>query len=395
MKKRNLFVLGALALGLGFSVRVFSEDANYAQMVKAEGVSGEVKLYFGDNLWSKDACNVSVYFYNETDYSPKKEGWGTYVSVSQGQFEADVSYNFDWTPNKMIAVRYDANFSQSSWEGNRWGDGGSKWGQAPSDGGYNLADHISITDWNYGDTEYPYVVSSETSWGSKLDLNGVKLNGEKHFEYFSDSVSFVENEEFKIFTHGDYCNGYSLADVVQGYFTRENEGANIKCVVSGTYSLYFDSINKSVHITDPALAAADKFAQDFLGANCDASRSNWGDLADEFNALSPEAQALLVDEEHVSHDANIEGYIKRAVQRYDYVLERYHINSANTDELGYEDFMGRATKINLSPRMNPISIFAEGESSNAIVATLIIVSLLATGGALLFLRKRKSNYLGR
>ena len=390
MKKGKLF----LALGLSFTF-AFGLGATLSldrdvQAVQAEGASGTVKVYLNSN-WSEAACNISVYFFDD---DAGKNGWGSYVAVPQGQFEVDVSYNLDWTPKSMIAVRYNSNYSQQDWESNGWG---SKWNQAPESGGYALGDHITITGPNSGETAYPYIGSSAVGFGNKMNLEGVKLNGSNHFEYFSDAVSFAKNEEFKIVYNNEWYNGYSLADVVTNNFSRENDGANIKCLVAGTYALYFDSYSKSVHITDPVLAAADEWAQDFLNGGCTASKGGWATAADDFDALLPESKALFVNEEHISNDASANTYIKQAVQRYDYVLQRYGVNAANTDEAGYEDFMGRvaAGKISLAPRVFPMSIGEEISNSSTIVTLLVTIALLSVATGYLVIRRRRMNQLGK
>ena len=390
MKKRKLFTLGCLTLGLSFATFGFAKMDNNAQIAKADGASGVVKVYLGPN-WSSADCNISVYFYVNENVN----GWGSYVAAPAGTFEVDISYNFEWTPTNMIAVRYNSSYSAETWSGDQWGDkhGDSKWNQAPASGGYALSDHIAITSWDTGDVNYPYVASSAVEYGNKMNLEGMKLNKQSHLEYYSDSVTFADNEEFKIVLNNDWCNGYSLSDFVTGKFSRENDGANIKCLEAGTYSLYFDSVSKSVHITDPVLAEADQWAQDFLSSGCSASKSTWGTAASDYAALSPEAKALLADEEHIANEPVAEGFIKQAVQRYDYVLQRFGVNNANTDEAGYQDFMGRisAGKLSLAPNRAPVFEEVLGENTGTIAITLLALTGFAAGSLFFLLKKRKVN----
>lgn len=393
MKKCKLFCLGGLAFGLAFSMVGLSKINNQAQMVKAEGASGTVKVYLGNN-WSSAACNISVYFFDDAN---NHNGWGSYVAAPQGTFEVDVSYNFDWTPVNMIAVRYNSTYSAETWAGNKWGENisDSKWNQAPSSGGYAFSDHMAVTGWDTGDVEYPYVASSAVGYGKKMDLVDVKLNGSHHFEYYSDAVTFADNEEFKIVFKNVWYNNYTLADVVNSNFSRENNDANLKCLVAGTYSLYFDSENKSVHITDPVLAAADKWAQDFLGSECSDSKENWGTAASDYAALSSDVKALLVNEEHIANDANADTYIKQAIQRYDYVLQRFGVHDDNTDAKGYQDFMGRvsAGKLSLAPMGYRTSLGEEIADSNSLIVTFISIALLAAATGYFVIRKRKHNQI--
>lgn len=388
MKKSKLFVLGGLTLGLAFSLFGFSRMNNETQMVKAEGANGIVKVYLG-NQWAEADCNISVYFFDDAN---SYKGWGSYVSAPKDTFEVDISYNFEWTPVNMVAVRYNPNYTAASWANDPWNNDG-KWNQAPASGGYAFSDHIAITDWSTGDVEYPYVASSAVGFGNKMNLEGVKLNGSNHFEYYSDSVTFAENEAFKVVFKNEWCNGYSLGDVVAGNFSRENDGADIKCLVAGTYSIYFDSDSKNIHITDPVLAAADKWAQDFLNGQCSGSKSNWGTAASDFDALSSDAKALLVNEIHISNDANADTYIKQAIQRYDYVLQRFGIGNANTDEGGYQDFMGRVSggKLSLAPIGYRNTISEEVTDSNVVTILFITITLLAAATGFLVIRRRKHN----
>lgn len=391
MKKSKLFVLGGLTLGLAFSLFGFSRMNNETQMVKAEGASGTVKVYLGPK-WAEADCNISVYFFDDAN---NYKGWGSYVFAPKDTFEVDISYNFEWTPVNMVAVRYNSTYSAETWANNPWAEGLSetKWNQAPASGGYAFSDHMAVTGWDTGDVEYPYIASSAVSYGKKMDLVDVKLNGSHHFEYYSDSVTFADNEEFKIVFKNVWYNNYTLADVVNSNFHRENNDANIKCLVAGTYSLYFDSENKSVHITDPVLAAADKWAQDFLNGECSGSKSNWGTAASDFDALSSDAKALLVNEIHISNDANADTYIKQAIQRYDYVLQRFGIGNANTDEGGYQDFMGRVSggKLSLAPIGYRNTISEEVTDSNVVTILFITVTLLAAATGFLVIRRRKHN----
>ena len=332
------------------------------------------------------------YFFD--DSQPQNTAWGEAVWNNEHTYqEYDYSLNFE--PTQFIFLRVDGN----AWNVNDpWNN---IWCRTND---VELA-NIDVL-WMYGNA------NQSGGWGTYsmetlvMDDNNVQLgeladkkvkpNGEG-LEAFG-RISFSANQKFYIkkTVDGDTkYNNYSCLDLISGnlrYF-----GEYVEVLEAATYELYFDFNGNTTYLTDPAVAEADEWSQAFLGTECSDSKSGWGAFAGTYANLSSEAKTILLNKEHIDKDAEVDTEITRAVQRYDYVLQRFGVNSANTDENGYEDFMGRVTagKINASLKVNPISIFAENNNSDVAIIVLIAVSLLATGGALFFLRKRKLNRLGR
>ena len=83
----------------------------------------------------------------------------------------------------------------------------------------------------------------------------------------------------------------------------------------------------------------------------------------------------------------------QAVQRYDYVLERFGKNDANTDALGYQDFMGRAPG-KVTPKSG-LSIGADITSNAAnnytLIAVISAVAIMVVIGGYFFIRKRRED----
>ena len=395
MKRRNLFITLGLALGLGLGVAAGLGAKGEAKEAKASGVSGKVTLDLTIN-WASVACNVSVYFYDASSH----EGWGSYVSVAKDQYEAEVSYSFaDWTPTKMIAVRYNSTYSAESWAANKWGGAETKWNQAPSSDGYAFADHLRITDASTATTDYAVVMGGESgkAWSELVSLNGVKKNGSNHCEYYA-SVDLTAGQAFKVVYAGVYYGYYTTGEGVAVGDFGGGSGNDIEINTSGTYSLYFDSYTHNVHIANTDYASADEWAQNFLKADCatasTGTKAKWSDHATAYAALTPGAKSYLANEAHVDHliDKSSDTFIVRAVQRYDYVLERYGKNVANTDELGYDDFMGRAPGKVTPKALNDTSFVSSYDDNNTTLVIVLIstVTLAAIGGYFL-LRRRKED----
>ena len=386
MKKSNILKMfsiltlaaaGAFAVGAGLS-------SKKAEETKADGASGKVVLDMTD-YWGKsdEACNVNIYFYDNSH-----NGWGTAASVAKGEYAAEVSYSFDWTPTKMIATRGSTSYST----------GWSVYNRTPADGkgGHDFASSLRLTGWDdSATTDYAVVMGGKSgqAWSELVSLDSVKVNGSKHAEYFG-SVTLTAGNAFKVVYGGNYYGYYSLGEGVSSSDFGGGEGSDIEVKTTGNYSLYFDAKTKNVHIANPDYAAADEWAQDFLGADCTASKSSWGTADSDFAALSSGAKALLAGEDHVDHETAVSGYIKQAVQRYDYVLQRFGVNNANTDELGYKDFMGRVSggKLVLTPENFRIQNNNNNNTNSALIIITVVslVSLSAVGG-FFFIRKRKEN----
>ncbi|MCR5309394.1 MAG: LPXTG cell wall anchor domain-containing protein [Bacilli bacterium] len=389
MKKRNLFVFSGLALGLTFSMFGLSKVKSDTQAVKADN---ETTFYLdctGFSGWD-DADSVCLHVY-------KSEG-----NVNEW-IEASKAGDNYWYVSKDVT-----GYTGVEWYRCSYGNVGNhfnkqSWLALPSESFY-----YEVASWDDPGDNMQW--SNPAVWSlagsSSVSLNSFKFDGDG-FQYYKTSVQLAAGDVIE-FTDGTKTSGFAdLRDAGNGQTAKEkglvedDVNGKVKVVKDGYYDIYVNCKSGKVWMQSDAFTDATHWAEEFIEESCadeiNGTKAKWGELRDSFDGLTEGAKGLLKNEEHIANDAVADNCIKQAVQRYDYVLQRFGVNNANNDTYGYEDFMGRVSggKINLSPRMNSISIFAEGESSNSIIVTLIIVSLLATGGALLFLRKRKSNYLGR
>lgn len=379
--KTKLFVaLSACALVGGAVAGVSAGRMNVIE-TRADGTyAGSIAINVATN-WSSAACNVAVYIGN-SDFS--QNGWSSYEPVAKDQTVVTVEYSgLTFEPAKLTLVRYNSTFTESAWTSNRWGEGEDlKWNEVS---GLAFNDYFVITNW--GEAQFgPYVASSESGWGKKANLLNYKINGSGHPEFYNEEVTFVANEKFKI-VYGEWYGAYSSSSFVSG-FSGGGE-SDIVCGNPGTYALYFDSTSNSTYITEPIAAAADEWAQTFLGVTdktdtCEYTLSNWTDSASSYADLNASVKALFIAEAHVDHEASTSSYLQKAVQRYDYVLERFGTGS-------YSDFMGRVSAGRVTPKGVYLVNSQNGFTSNAPLY-VGFVSIFAVAGIVTFavIKRRKS-----
>ena len=365
--------------------------------------SGTLKVELGAYgcSWSEAAANYAIYFFT-TEYSELVEGWSNYVSAAENAQFVDIPFALDFEPYQMIIVRYNPSFTAEAWAANKWASelSDTKWGQTfdfyyPRSNPNSL---VRIGAWDEGedknaaDTGYPKVIGGVGGeWNDLEFLDNYKVNGDGHPEFY-DTCFLSEDTAFKVqyspYQDWTYLNAYSTHKSIEDYFSEDGEG-NIVCNKEGSYVFYYDDNTLSFYITTQALADADEWAQEFLTVNCQATMAQWSTMAARFNAMSAEARALFVAEEHVAHNVEVSTYLAKAVQRYDYIIELYGVEG----EGSFSDFMGRveAKKIvagSLGAR-NYADPTQETSNSIVIIAIISLVSV-STLTALIVLKKRRA-----
>ena len=405
--RHSLSIFGLVAmLGLGVGVGLASEQKPVSE-AKATGESGTMLIDLSQSSWSEAACNVALRLAN-SDWS---EGtWSSYVAVSSGDKTVSLPFTTTFDISKLILVRYNSAQTEESWSSSdKWQN---IWNQT-FDLDYSAgARTIVVGSW---DEEYKknnaslgntVVMGGKSGdpWSTLATLGNTKTNTSSHLEFYSDSVSMTSGQSFKVVYAGTYYgDNYATADsLVSSCFTIDDTGddGDILCKTTGTYSIYFDTNTKHFYINDPVAAAADEWAQTFLATGCvtasTGTKAKWGDHATTYAALDPAVKALFVAEKHVEHDASTTTYLAAAVQRYDYVLQRYGENVANTDALGYEDFMGRVDAGKVTPKTAvgiPTIASAGSQQNNTLIIVIAIssVAVLAVIGGYFYFRKRKED----
>ncbi len=399
MKKHIVLIASLPVLALGAVTGIALAKGFAPAEVNATSVAkGSITIDTTGGDWAANNSdgsgqNISVCFTDGTN-----EGWGDLVYCSFHQYLVEIPYDLSFVPTKMTAWRY-SNWYDDEWatdpkcigEGHAWG----KWNTS-----YELAysenANIVIGSWdsvklcNSAEIRYAYIHGSHYggdagSWGNLAYLNGVKLNGSNHAEYYGE-YTFVVGQAFGIkFYDSDWCVNYTLDSKITGAFIT-NGGGDIECAVAGTYSLYFDRNSSSIYINDPAYALADEWAQTFLGTGDNACASvtmaGWSTFATSFGELSETARNLMADLPYVDEKAEPTTYYAKAVQRYDYVLKRYGTTS-------YADFMGRVEsgKLSLS---NGLWVDTNSNASSIwLLSAIGIIGVVTFGGLIYFSRKNR------
>lgn len=351
--------------------------------------SGTIHVDLKDT-WYDAAANYAVLFMDKTTYSSEISAWSTYTTgILTGDRLVNISYNIPFEPLEMTLVRYNSSYTEGQWNTTKFPEDGNKWGQTP-DVSFSEVIRVGTTTIegkNVVYSGYPKVCRWNPS-DSDIYLNAVKMNGNRHAEYYSTSITLATNQEFKIqiapYESGDYSGNYSTHDSLKSSFTGGGS-SNIKCLTGGTYAFYFDSTNNSTFITKVEIAEADEWAQYFLAnVGCDATGRNlptgWSSCATEYGKLSGAAKDIVY-----GATASEGGtYVEQAVARYDVAvknhpsLTKFIVNSGDTP---------RSAAI-----ANVSSIFRSSETSNTILIVVIFSSIALTSiGGYFFLRHRKEN----
>ena len=314
-----------------YTARAINANTNIYAKYTSGTWSGSVTIDLGNSGWSEAAANYAVLFMDKTTYPSEISQWSTYLTgTAANAFQISVSYNIGFEPKTMLVARYDASYSQASWNTEKWPTDGSLWGQTPD---IEFGTHVIVSNSDEANKPasvyYPVVKGGLSEWTDKAVLTTSKLNGSGHVEYYSTSVTFAKDETFKLVvpsSNGDiYYNSYSTHSSLESSFALQDDGDhNIICKAAGTYAFYFDSATRSVYITKVEIAEADEWAQYFLGhVGCDSTGKNeptgWSDCATEYGKLSGAAKNIIY-----AAAAKADGnYVEQAVARYDLAIKNH------------------------------------------------------------------------
>ena len=391
MKKRKLF----LVLGLSFGVAFVADlnKSNHANPVKA----ATAKTFYLDctqHDWdSNDSICLHLWGNSTGDkyYEAIRDG-DNYWHVDVPDIDGFAGAEF-----------YKCNYVDGS---HNWADNlywKQSWLSFPSDNFY----YTVLTDeWGNDGDNWSAPVSWSLIGSSNAALSSYKFDGDG-FQYYATSVALSENDVIQ-FTNGNKTTGFAdLRDANNGQTAKEkglveDDGTGkVKVVKTGSYDIYVNCVTGKVWMQSDAATDADLWAQEFVAEDCtdgtNGTKAKWGAFESTYNGLTEGAKNLLKGEDHVEYNAVVSGNIKLAVQRYDYVLQKYHINDANNDQYGYKDFMGRvaAGKISLAPRVFPMSIGEEISDSSTMVTLLVTIALLSVATGYLVIIRRRNNQLNK
>lgn len=379
----KLFSITAFAMAGALAV-ANAKGSKKAESVKADTYSGSVIIQKNDNDAKWDGCSMVAYFFDNDSHN----GWGSKVANTSNKYQV-YTWDLSFDPTSIIVLRVDKDWSESDpWHwfsrtGNvtlattdviwmngdsQEGDSGSKWGTYTVD---------AVIKGGASDTWSSPTVDQK--------LSNYKINGSGNLEAYG-SVSLPANTYFKaVKTGSTWIGAYTAHTSIQSNL-ENSEAGNIHNTAAASYEFYFDYDAETLYITDPIRAAADEWAQEFLSVNCVATMAQWSVQGARFGAMDSGAKALFVAEPHIDHKAEATSYIAQAVQRYDYVIQRYGTGT-------YTDFMGRidAGKISAGSLSYLDANYTNNNPTNLIVI-VSIVSLISASTlvGLIVIKKRKS-----
>ena len=276
----------------------------------------------------------------------------------------------------MIAVRFNSGATELRWDA--YEDENYVWNQSSNEDFFEYG-VLGITGYSGSSWRYEMAsVNVNSAYSSTLDH--LKHSGGDS-ENFNQAVFFDAGDQLTIGFGGNTYYTYTTHVSIAAKFEFNSSLNVIEVLEAGNYSLYFNTDQHTLYITTIALAQADEWAQSFLGASCVDTKDNWDDLDDSYDDLSSDVQYIFEEEEHVAHNVEVEGYIAKAVQRYDFLVENFE---------GYYDFMGRQYSQSIQPYES--ASFTLSESNNSLMAIVAItsISVLSLTSLLVIKKKRLS-----
>ena len=319
--------------------------------------------------WEGDNAKFAFYYFNAT-----ANGWSDFAVEMNGQDNIYLaSYELEFTPTNVIAVRLDSEATEPDMD--------KKWNQTDNLA-YYPAGAVAITGWEQSQSNSSPLAITE-GLDKEVLLDNYKRNISGNPEHYNEEIVLKAGDEFEIKLGSDLYHSFTTHKTVEGAFSLNGDKIHVN--TAGTYAFYFDATSHSLYITDPILAAADDWAQSFLGVNCDATKSNWKTLGETYAGLPAESKALFREAPHTEPGAALVGFIALAVERYDLLLTQYGTGT-------YDDFMGRldAGKLTL-PSSTQNALFLNGDTrSMTILLVLAGVAAATLTGAIVYAKKRKN-----
>ena len=297
--------------------------------------------------WLENGAKIAVEY---SDAGSNSE-WSEFASKTNEEGVYSASYELSFKPTKMRVASFASNT------------------EAPSSGLIvNASDKVSFFEYGVAG------VKSDAAWSEELaSIKGLdktvifesyRRNDDSHIQYI-DYLELDKDNKFVV-TYGkiDYYS-FVINSAINDNFSVVDDKINV--VLAGTYSLSFDSTNKTIYITT-VKAAVDSWSSTFLGDDCGDTKDYWKNSKTLFKSLSYNARQLILEEEHYTHDETVSTLLKRAVQRYDYVIELYGTTL-------YEDFIGRVNEHDLVPgSLNGSSTIVNQGSNTGLLLALIAIS---------------------
>lgn len=341
-----------------------------------QGVDGQTYLDLSEfPNWTADGDKFAFYYWGGKD-----NGWSEFATLVDSTNSIYVAqYSLDFVPTGMKAVRIASSAETPSW------DVDDNQGKDETFAEYGV---IGITGWDnssWSNKMAGIKFSKDNVEDNVVVLDHYQRNIFKHSENFNKFVSLSEGDKFVIDFDSNTYNTFSTYEALANNYFKIEDG-KIKVLKGGIYSLYFDTTSHSLYITSYLMDELDKWCQDFLGKNrtCEETISNWSDARSEYDKHLSKvdgATEYLRSVEHVSHDAEVEGCIVLAMQRYDFLVSGFE---------GYTDYLGRCDSQHFSPYQSEALVISNGEDDTSMIVIVVAAVSLLAFTTLLVIKKRKS-----
>ena len=346
------------------------------------GVDGQTYLDLSKYTNWEDADAKFGFYYFDDTVTPKKEAWSEgFATISEHAHIYQAQYSLDFVPKKMIAVRFNNNADTLRW--NAYDGENYVWNQSSDESFYEYG--VSGVSYEYDAVQYwSYEMAGiKFSEDDIVTLDHLKRNTAGHSENFNQFVSLAEGDEFVVSFGSSTYTTYSTYDTLTSNF-KLNGNNKIEVVEGGNYALYFDTDSHSLYITTELMAKLDEWCQLFLGADCKATKSNWNSSKYEYEVSIYRyegAEEYLCSVPHAAHDAVVEGYIAKAMQRYDFLVEYFE---------GFTDYIGRCDSQHFSAYQSGALVISNSEVNTSMLVIIVAAVTLAAFTTLLVIKKRKS-----
>ena len=394
MKIKHVVTSVALSLALGFGAVAGLMANKEAKAVKADelqsysgSIAIELQYINGDGLhyWDEGGAKLGFRIYNETEPGHMGSDWSELVSSNESHKYVINYTTTGWfdplagSETKIDLYRFSSDSTSCS-EGTRWNKAE----------GLSFGNVIYVYGWDNAASSVKYTVHAKSDSYSDsryFTFRNAKLNND-NFELYSD-FNLSDEDEFKVTDGQDhyyaaFSTHASLSSIITG-----DQYNNISCSEAGTYSMFHKLSNHETYVTTPALAAADKFAQSFLGKTagyCTGSISSevqlelkgeYEDLSDIEGAQAAFYNAGVIRGKDV---VDYGTYSCEALSRYVNMQE----------QKGYGDFLGLGTINNPAlPSSAYNSLFADSTNNTMIIVISIVATSALAFTTLLVFKKKK------
>lgn len=343
---------------------------------------GEIYLDLTEfNDWEKDGAKFGFKFSDNNDHTAFSD---LADSVPLQDHIYIASYELDFTPTNMIAIRLNSSCTTPSLV--------DIWNQTQDLPFYQYG-VIGVTDWSVGWSDALATVNiTRGSEEIEVILDNYKRNSEHKSEHYNDYVDLQKNDEFVISYNSTSYHNWDCLSIFDNNFSYDETTSKIKVETTGTYSFYFkayenEQVHHDVFISKPEVAFADAWAQAFLAGGCETTKNNWSDYESDFNDLPHSAKTFLLNVEHEPDPKVVfENYFAQAIQRYDYVISLYGTST-------YNDYIGRVDngKITLPVLDSLVDEFSNVDSDQIVFVVIFSIVPLTAIGVLLLRKRKKAN----